>query len=81
LSLLGIDRDSFDWRRLERLPVHGSSQYRDETGQVTGKFVEKSADFKPVGRWQEWSWRRKRIFKSLAGKELISLGYTTNNRW
>jgi hypothetical protein len=79
--LLEIDRDAFDWTRLERLPVHGSSQYRDPSGQVTGKFVEKSADFKPLGRWQQWGWRRKRLFKSLAGQELIRLNYAPNNRW
>ena len=81
LGLLGIDPGSFDWSRVERLPVHGSSQYPDEAGTVTGEKLEKSEDFNPLGRWDHWGWRRKRLFKKIAGKELISLGYASDNRW
>jgi hypothetical protein len=81
LRFLGIDPSDFDWDRLERLPVTGSSQFPDQTGQVTGRKIEKSKEFKPVGRWQQWGWFRKRMFKKIAGKELISLGYVSNNRW
>ena len=81
LNFLGINPINFDWSRLDRLPVHGSSQYPDENGQVTGRKLEKSENFKPVGRWQYWGWLRKRMFKKIAGKELISLGYVLNNHW
>jgi hypothetical protein len=81
LRLLRIDPVSFDWSRVERLPVHGSSQYPDEAGTVTGRKLEKSEDFNPLGRWDHWGWRRKRLFKKIAGEELIGLGYASNNRW
>jgi hypothetical protein len=81
LRFLGIDPRSFDWQRMQRLPVHGSSQYPDEAGTVTGRKLEKAADFNPLGRWDHWGWYRKRMFKKFAGKELISLGYSSNNRW
>jgi hypothetical protein len=82
LNFLGVESTAFDWSRLERLPVFGSSQCRDEKGNVTGKTVEKSAKFKFQGRWQnKWGWSRKRMFKKIAGKEMIALGYTSDNNW
>jgi hypothetical protein len=81
LSFVGVDPSHFDWGRLQRLPIHGSSQYRDEKGTVTGRKIEKTADFKPVGRWNDWGWFRKRMFKKLAGTELVRLEYVQDNRW
>jgi sulfotransferase family protein len=81
LSFLELDPADFDWNRMRRLPVHGSSQYRDESGKVIEKALERSSDFNPLGRWRHWGWSRKRMFKKIAGKELIGLGYVSNNDW
>jgi hypothetical protein len=32
-------------------------------------------------RWKEWSSRKKSVFKEIAGKELIELGYESNLDW
>ena len=50
-------------------------------GRVSGATVEKPEDFSPIGRWRDWSVWRKRKFKKVAGRELIELGYESNDRW
>jgi hypothetical protein len=79
LRFVGIDPGRFDWDRMNRLPIFGSSQYPDEMG--AGRVVEKASDFKPLGRWSDWSWSRKRTFKKLAGNEMVRLGYASNTDW
>lgn len=52
-----------------------------DSAEVTGRPLEKSADFNPPGGWRQWGWFRKRAFKRIAGQELISFGYASNDRW
>jgi sulfotransferase family protein len=79
LSFLGLHRTDFDWNRLHSLPVYGSSQHFDKSGQVSCAVVEKTNDFKFRARWKDkWSWSQKRKFKKIAGKELAALGYVSD---
>lgn len=80
LRFLGLDPSTFDWDRLKRLPLFGSSQYPDQKGD-TSRVLEKPKDFNPIQRWRDWGWSRKRSFKKIAGNELISLGYAPDNQW
>jgi hypothetical protein len=43
--------------------------------------VRRSSSFNPVGRWKSWSKLRKNIFKAIAGKELVALGYEQDDKW
>jgi hypothetical protein len=79
LEFLGVDPQGFDWEKMERLPVFGSSWLRDERAK-TGVF-EKPEDFRPVGRWQHWGFWRRRTLQRLAGRELKALGYVSGSRW
>ena len=79
LEFLGVDEGGFEWNRLTKLPVRGSSTVLDARGRVSAETVEKFEDFSPIGRWREWSMWRKRKFKKLAGRELIELGYGNND--
>jgi Sulfotransferase family len=80
-DFLGVDEFAFEWNKLTNLPVRGSSVVVDAQGRVTGKSVDKPTDFSPIGRWCDWSVWRKRKFKKVAGRELIELGYVSNDRW
>jgi hypothetical protein len=80
-DFLGVDEAGFQWDRLTKLPVRGSSTILDAQGRVSQEAVEKPKDFSPIGRWREWSMWRKRKFKKVAGRELIELRYESNDRW
>jgi hypothetical protein len=80
LHFLELNSDDFKWDRIERLPVHGSSQSFEEKANVSGA-TQRPAGFNPIGRWKSWGWSRKRVFKKIAGRELIALGYAADDRW
>lgn len=80
-KFLGVEGGHVDLRQLKELPIRGSSQNRDSKGNVDWNPAKKIEGFKPVGRWSNWSWRQKREFKQLAGRELAALGYAANNQW
>ena len=81
LAFVGISTEEFPWDRFEQLPLRGSSVHRDGAEQLHWKPVERPKDFNPLGRWHNWSRWRRWQFKRLAGRELIELGYTEDNRW
>lgn len=77
LRHLGIPLDEYDWDALDRLPVRGSSVLRGGRKELHWQPVEKPADFRPVGRWHDWSWWNRFQFRRIAGREFEALGY----RW
>jgi hypothetical protein len=81
LEFLDIPVDAYDWEKFESLPVRGSSTIRGADGGLTWEPIKKPRSFKPVGKWQHWSWWRKQQFKWISGKELIDLGYENDNSW
>lgn len=81
LTFLGLDPQEYPWDELDDMLVRGSSDLRSREGQLHWKPVEKPADFRPVGRWQNWSFWRRLRFKRIAGRELIALDYASDNRW
>lgn len=62
------------------VPVHGSSELFS-SGAIEWAAVAKPEGFDPRGRWRDWSRRRKSIFKRIAGRELIELGYCKDLNW
>ncbi len=81
VRFVGGDPAEFPWEKLDSMPVRGSSDVRVKEGELHWKPVDKPKDFKPVGRWQSWSYWKKRQFKKIAGRELIALGYVSDDRW
>lgn len=77
LGHVGVAAAEYDWDALERLPVRGSSVLRGGRKELHWQPVEKPADFRPVGRWQAWSWWDRFQFRRIAGREFRALGY----RW
>ena len=81
LAFLGVDEAAFNWPGLESIPLRGSSVRRGSRDRVHWEAVEKPRDFQPIGRWQHWRWSKRRLFKLLAGRELIRFGYVADSRW
>lgn len=75
LDFLGVSRETYPWDELESLPVRGSSTHRGNASELHWRPVEKTADFRPVGRWANWSLIRRLQFKAIAGAEQTALGY------
>ena len=76
----GLDEERYPYERLSAVPVHGSSAMPVRRS-VTWDAQAKPAGFKPVGRWQEWSALDRWLFKRIAGKQLLELGYCSDFRW
>lgn len=84
-EFLGLESTDEVLDRVEGTRVVGSSFYgvsgrEDATRRAPGP-VEKTAAFQPVGRWQDWGPARKRVFKRLAGRELVEMGYAEDDSW
>lgn len=75
LTALGLDAEVYDFEAARNLPVRGSSSYRRDGGEVHWKPVERSADFRPLERWADWSRSRHERFNWLAGDQMRALGY------
>jgi protein-tyrosine sulfotransferase len=78
---LDLDLDEYEFRDLRGIPVRGSSSLPNDEGQVNWQPTERPASFNPIGRWEDWSARKKRRFKAIAGRTLIAAGYETNDEW
>ncbi len=76
LTFLDLDVSRYDPDAAEQLPVRGSSTSRGRSGVgVDWMPREKTADFKPIGRWHRWSRQKQERFRWIAGTYLASFGY------
>jgi protein-tyrosine sulfotransferase len=76
-SRFGLDASIYPFEKIESLPVIGSSTTRKEG--IT--WMKRPKNFNPIGRWQQWSSWKKRVFKKIAGQSLLELGYCENLDW
>lgn len=76
----GLDLALFDWARFDALPLRGSSTNKAAPHEKWQQ-QPRHKDFNPLGRWRNWSDRRKQRFKAIAGDALIAAGYVDNNDW
>lgn len=74
-----LDESKYPYEEIESIPVHGSSTLKRD-GKLVG-YVLKPEGFNPIGRWQEWSWWKKWLFKRIAGQTLVDLGYCDDLDW
>lgn len=80
LEAFGLDWEKFPVEKIDTLPVRGSSSIKSE-GKVSWSPVEKKKEHRPVGKWQGWSNKERKIFKAICGKTLIKLGYAEDLNW
>jgi len=76
----GLEESRYPFERIDSIPVHGSSTL-SEAGDTTWRAVPKPAGFRPTGHWQQWSAVRRRVFKMIAGRSLLDLGYGEDLSW
>jgi hypothetical protein len=72
-----VDSTTYPFERMEGLKVIGSST----TIRSGETWVKKTEEFKPIGRWEHWSAWKKSVFKLIAGKSLVRLGYSATLEW
>lgn len=78
----GLDAERYPYEKIDAVRVIGSSsKIKKEDGKLVWKHVEKSKDFKPLEYWRKWSAAKKLIFKMIAGRSLIQLGYCEDSNW
>lgn len=76
-SRFDLEARDYPFDRISSLPVIGSSTTRRQ-----GKsWIQRSDQFNPIGRWQEWSVWQKILFKRIAGRELVQMGYCEDLNW
>ena len=84
-KFMDLPNDSSPTISLKDIPVIGSSFYSADKVENATKpnwqATQKTSDFQPIGRWKGWGRVRKNLFKMIAGKELISLGYERDMTW
>jgi len=77
-----LDSSEFPYDRIDDLKIVGSSTDSRKDGHVDWHHhVERSSNFKPTGRWQEWTEAKKATFKKIAGQTLLDAGYCDDLNW
>ncbi len=77
-----LDGSKFPYDKIDELKIVGSSTEGRKDGSVDwGNHVERPSNFKPVGRWKEWSPSKKATFKRIAGQTLLDAGYCKDLSW
>ena len=76
-AFLDLDTERYDFAAAVGAPVLGSSDLCREQldAEMHWRPVEKSADFAPLARWQEWDDVTHQVFNQIAGKEMRQFGY------
>jgi protein-tyrosine sulfotransferase len=75
-----LDEKRFPYDKINEIRVIGSSKLENK-GEVRWQHLDRPKDFKPSGYWTKWSPLRKMLFKNIAGKSLIDLGYSQDLSW
>ena len=74
-----LDEQKYPYDEIASIPVQGSHQFQKD-GRAE-YWIPKPPGFNPVGRWQEWSGMQKAVFKRIAGRSLMELGYCESLDW
>ncbi|MEM9790571.1 MAG: sulfotransferase [Planctomycetota bacterium] len=77
LDGLALDRATYPWAALTSAPLIGSSTAMPAADAAQPRWtpMAKPADFKPKGRWHDWSPARRRRFDRLCGAAMARWGY------
>jgi hypothetical protein len=78
LEFCDLDPARFDFDAARNAPVIGSSYVRTQGGDLTWQPVERTGDFAPTTRFEEWSRAKRERFEWLAGDLQRALGYESS---
>jgi hypothetical protein len=75
-DFVGLEADQYDFNAATHMPVRGSSVFhREEKERIHWTPVEKTPDFDPLSRANQWSRSTHERFDWIAGQKLVALGY------
>jgi hypothetical protein len=76
-SFLGLDSEKYDFQGAMNLPVIGSSELRSNEGEkkIHWQPVDKTKEFNPLDRYNNWGKARHERFNWVAGEFLERFGY------
>ncbi len=80
-SQFGLDPGRYPYERIGDLKVIGSSKLTMSGEEVTWQWKSKPEGFRPTEYWREWNALRKLVFKAVAGRSLVALGYSDDLNW
>lgn len=77
-SFVGANPDLVDEGTFANMKVRGSSQGAEAVGKIhwDKNNMTRDANFKPIGRWADWTATQRKTFDDIAGQSLVRLGYT-----
>ena len=75
-----LDPQEYPLEAIDAIPVRGSSSLASRRG-VSWRPAPKPEGYSPLGHWREWPAWRKFLFKRIAGKALLDLGYCDDLDW
>jgi len=76
LSFLGLAPETYDFQGIEKMPVFGSSNTSNESGDWEWKISDDSGNLGALERWSDWSRNQHDRFNWIAGRQLEKLGYS-----
>jgi hypothetical protein len=77
----GLDAGKFPFDQIDKVKVIGSSKLTKPGEAVEWQWLAKPKGFQPTGHWHQWSTARKVMFRAVAGRQLMNLGYGDNLDW
>lgn len=82
LKFLSLDESKYDWKRLNEVPVVGSStQYSKKESETFWEPTKKEHAEKFSNKWSSWKLSKRKMFKKIAGDQLILAGYEADLNW
>jgi hypothetical protein len=81
LPRLGLDVAKYNWNQLSKIPVVGSSTIYEEKHKDFWQEKEKQDASKFSNKWRSWTPGKRKIFKRIAGSQLIRAGYEEDSDW
>lgn len=75
-----LEESSYPFERIDNIRVIGSSKL-ESNEKVTWRHLNKPDGFRPIEYWKQWPYFKKMVFKIIAGKSLIDLGYCKDLGW
>jgi hypothetical protein len=76
----GLDPLVYPYDKIKHIRVVGSSKLA-ERPNFKWSYQRRPDNFRPVEYWKGWSPLRKLVFKAIAGRSLIELGYCPDHNW
>ena len=71
-----LDHSIYNFKKLEAMPIYGSSFIRDGKDKLHWNPVPVTKEFKKLCRWANWDKKQRRQFKDIAGETMNQLGYS-----